>query len=943
MIYTQLALTALCPVVVSASLYLLGRRNIFSGWKYWQKQIFYGVIFGAVAVLATEFGIPIDGAVINARDAAPLCAGLIFGAPAGIITGFIGGAERYFASWWGAGFYTQIACSVSTVLAGFLAAVLREVLFDNKKPAWYYGLAAAVVMEILHMLMIFLTNMNDVHQAFIMVEKCAAPMIAVNGAAVMMAVLAVTILGRERLRPKKGRIQLAQSFSRWLLACVMLAFTVSSLFIFVLQTRLAVDDAQNMLKLYIDDVRADINDASDANLLKITQKIRDTLAQEGYSEEVLNALMNQYDVSEINVIDSKGLITHSTTSSYIGFNMRSGSQSNEFMVLTQDKDYLVQQYQAITYASGIFMKYAGMALSDGGFVQVGYNSARFQADIDEQVVGITRNRHVGENGFILITDEDFNLVSDPSGNEGQNLDVTGIWLQLDNAHKKAEEGMVENAGDLLYETVYNISCYAMYDISEGYYIIGVMPESEVVFTRNISVYITIFIEILVFALLFFLIYFLVKNLVVDNIQRINSALGEITGGNLNVSVDVRSNEEFASLSEDINSTVQTLKGYIAEASARIDKELEFAKTIQSSALPGVFPAFPERDEFDIYATMDAAREVGGDFYDFYFLDGNRLAFLIADVSGKGISAAMFMMKAKTVIKGYAEKELDLSEVMNNANNELCKNNEAQMFVTCWMGVLDLVTGVVRFVNAGHNRPLIRREGEKFEYLNMRPNFVLGGMEGVSYRMNELKLNPGDEIFLYTDGVTEAVDSNDAFYGDERLKLALDAIISGDAESVCNAVKMDMDAFVGKAAQFDDITMLSLKITPRKRLSVIPISENMEQVITFIETVSKENGLPIAVSSKISIAADEIFSNIIQYSGASESYVECVVKQRQFVLIFTDNGKPYNPMERSDPDTTLTAEEREIGGLGIYMVKKTMDQVSYEYREGFNILTIKKQW
>jgi serine phosphatase RsbU (regulator of sigma subunit) len=325
-----------------------------------------------------------------------------------------------------------------------------------------------------------------------------------------------------------------------------------------------------------------------------------------------------------------------------------------------------------------------------------------------------------------------------------------------------------------------------------------------------SVYVTVFMEIIVFAAVFVMIYFLIKILVIENIQKINKSLAEITDGNLNVTVNVRTNEEFSSLSDDINSTVITLKRYIAEAAARIDKELEFAKSIQYSALPNVFPPYPNRTEFDIFAEMITAKEVGGDFYDFYLLGKDRLAFLIADVSGKGIPAAMFMMTSKTLIKSLAETGMDVNEVFTHANEKLCENNDAGMFVTAWMGFLDLKTGFVSFANAGHNPPLVRHKNGSFEYLKSGRGFVLAGIEGTRYRKNELQLNEGDQIFLYTDGVTEATDAGNKLYGEERLLNNLNSHKDETAEALCKIIKTDIDKFVGDAPQFDDITMLCIR-------------------------------------------------------------------------------------------------------------------------------------
>ena len=208
--------------------------------------------------------------------------------------------------------------------------------------------------------------------------------------------------------------------------------------------------------------------------------------------------------------------------------------------------------------------------------------------------------------------------------------------------------------------------------------------------------------------------------------------------------------------------------------------------------------------------MDTAKEVGGDFYDFYFVDEDHLAFLIADVSGKGIPAAMFMMTAKTLLKSYAESGMNVSEVLTKANNKLCEGNDAGMFVTVWMGYLNTKTGEVTYTNAGHNPPLIRRADGSVEYIKSRPGLVLAGMEGIRYRSNTIQLSQGDILYLYTDGVTEATDLNNELYGESRLLAVLEKESNVDVHSMCHLVKADVDAFAGKAPQFDDISMLSLQ-------------------------------------------------------------------------------------------------------------------------------------
>jgi len=612
-------------------------------------------------------------------------------------------------------------------------------------------------------------------------------------------------MNRNRVNNKHVRI--SQTFQRWLFVVVTIAFLFTTAFLWFFQTRLSQQNAIELLSLNISDVRQDIIDASDENLLEraalVAEEINNNAAPD--SAFLLDMIV-KYNLAEANIIDSDGIITATTYKPFLNYDMASGTQSAEFMVLLQGQTEYAQSYQPTSYDPQILRKYGGVVLEGGGFVQVGYDSGRFQRDIDSLVVGLTRNRHVGEAGSIIIADEDFKIVSDRHDNEGRGLRITGLTFD--------PETIAEN--EPFTAEVYSESCYCMYVHTEGYYIIAVLPQKEAVLSRNVSVGITTAMEVIVFAALFLLIYILIKKLIVDNIHRINHSLSEITDGNLDVTVDVRSNEEFSSLSDDINSTVDTLKRYIADAAARIDAELEFARAIQHSSLPSVFPPYPGRKEFELFASMRTAKEVGGDFYDFYLIDDKTLAFLIADVSGKGIPAAMFMMQSKTLLKSCAESGMSVEEVFTQANEKLCEGNDAGMFVTAWMGILDIDTGLVTFANAGHNPPLIRRSDGSCEYLKTRPGFVLAGMESIRYRKNELQLMPGDMLYLYTDGVTEATDAANQLYGEYRLFDLLNKHGELQPQPLCENIITDVDKFTGEAPQFDDITMLCLKYSgPQK--------------------------------------------------------------------------------------------------------------------------------
>jgi len=606
------------------------------------------------------------------------------------------------------------------------------------------------------------------------------------------------------MKNKKTRI--SQSFQRWLLVLVIVAFLATTVFLWFIQTRLAENNAVNLLSLNISDVHHDITDASDENLLKLaTQIAADLDAVPSITDAYLKVLAYRYHVPELNCVGEDGIIYASTYPDFLNYDMASGAQSGEFMCLLEDQRAYAQSYQPTSFDATLMRKYGGVVMERGGFVQVGYDAKRFQEDIAQQVVGVTRNRHVGKNGCVIIIREDNSyIVSDPRGNEGRHLQVTGLWID---PNRVAE-------GEVFTSKVYGDNCYCMYRNSEGYRIIAVMPKSEAALSRNVAVGVTTAMQIAVFAALFILIFVLVKRLVVNNIYEINHSLSAISEGKLDTVVDVRSHVEFEDLSDDINSTVDTLKRYIADAAARIDAELAFAKAIQHSALPSVFPPYPNRKEFDIWATMHTAKEVGGDFYDFYFVDDDTLAFLVADVSGKGIPAAMFMMQSKTLLKSCAESGMSVEEVFTNANAKLCEGNEADMFVTAWMGYLNLKTGLLTFANAGHNPPLVKHADGSFSYLKSRAGFVLAGMDGVRYRKNELQLVPGDKIYLYTDGVTEATDLQEELYGEDRLLALINRYADADVQTICEAVKADVDLFVGEAPQFDDITMVCLDYHPQ---------------------------------------------------------------------------------------------------------------------------------
>lgn len=682
-IYDNLIFATLLPVFATCVFVLLNKTKYFDRIPYMVKQAIFGIAFGLIAVWGTENGIPYNGAVINVRDGAVLTAGLVFGAPAGIIAGLIGGIERYFAVYWGVGSYTQIACSVSTAFAGFLSAALRKQMFDDETPGFAMSLAIGIVMEVFHLSMVFVTNMSGVEKAMSVVKTCSLPMIPTNGLAVMLSSVVGNYFGEEKKEESKVKT-ISELIQFGLLIAVIAIFLFTTSFNFRMQTEITNSQIKSQLTQAMNDVVADVEDAT----------------------------------------------------------------------------------------------------SDG------------LSDIAEEISAAVSNKHVGTTGYVLVADKNLAIVG--SSSEHRHEFISDYGLDPNAPADTLNDGVVDG------EEVKFI-----YTEVDGYYIISILPIEEGYKVRSVATYVNVFMEIMAYAILFVLVYNMIKVVVVANINRTNTSLARIIDGDLDEVVDVKDTSEFIELSNDINLTVDRLKEFINEAKARIDAEIQYAKNIQESALPH---AFPNDNKYEIFALMEAAKGVGGDFYDFYKTTRHGVNFMIADVSGKGIPGAMFMMRAKAELHTLTETGIPVNEVFTYGNERLCEGNDAGMFVTAWEGNINLETGQVRFANAGHNPPVIMRTDGTVEYIRGKAGFVLAGMEGVKYQLQELQMNEGDVIFLYTDGVVEATNKDSELYGEDRLINCLKRIDLSTVtmDYLCCEVIGDVGQFVGDAEQFDDITMLALK-------------------------------------------------------------------------------------------------------------------------------------
>ena len=486
-IFLPLSIAACLSVFTSILVFHLEKKGIFNSLTYYKKQIYIGLLFGIVACIGSEAGVPMGGFILNVRDTSPICAGLLFGGPAGIIAGVIGGLERWFAVSWGAGEYTRLACALSTMLAGIIAALFRRYLFDNKKPTIFPAFAIGVLVETLHILMVFITHMNDVAGAFKVVKPSAVPLIAINSLAVSLTVFIISRLSKKQESKDKSKLKpISYSFQKGLLACVLIIFATTTVFSWKLQIYLSHSVTKKIISVNINDVEQDISDASDANMLKIAHEVADQLdAAPEITTPLLKELYQKYNVAEIDIIGPDGIIKESTNSKFIGFDMASGKQSDEFNVLLKGLKELVQDYQPISYDQTIYRKYAGVALKRGGYMQIGYAAEQFQRDIDEQIIGITRNRHVGEEGSLIIVDKYGLIVSDRNNYQGKTLDTTGFKIDW--------HSVPENT--IFVQKVYGKPSFCMYVVTEGYSIIGVLPVEEAMRTSDVAICLTVLLKI----------------------------------------------------------------------------------------------------------------------------------------------------------------------------------------------------------------------------------------------------------------------------------------------------------------------------------------------------------------------------------------------------------------------------------------------------------------
>ena len=388
-------------------------------------------------------------------------------------------------------------------------------------------------------------------------------------------------------------------------------------------------------------------------------------------------------------------------------------------------------------------------------------------------------------------------------------------------------------------------------------------------------------------------------------------------------------------------------GEITAVKERMENELEIARGIQMSMIPKIFPSYPERGDIDIFASIVPAKEVGGDLFDFFIMD-EKLYFCIGDVSGKGVPASLVMAVTRSLFRTLAAHEKSPGRIVTAMNESMSDMNESTMFVTFFCGVLDMKTGHLRYCNAGHNAPVLLNTAKT--PLPVVSNVPLGIVAGTAFQEQETDLKYDDTLFLYTDGVTEAENAKHELFGEERMINALSELKGSKAH--LEEMQKAISDFVGNAPQSDDITMLFIHYlneetpdTSERHLLIHNDIQQIPQLADFVETIAEEKHLDHSLTLSLNLALEEAVTNVIMYAYPEGTDglvdIEAIIREHSLSFVISDSGQPFDPTAQPDADVSQSIENRQVGGLGIYLVRSIMDNVSYERNGGKNILSMTK--
>jgi sigma-B regulation protein RsbU (phosphoserine phosphatase) len=633
-------------------------------------------------------------------------------------------------------------------------------------------------------------------------------------------------------------------------------------------------------------------------------------------------------------------------------------QAHAFWPLLTGKNKAVVQDARQREIDTQVFKYVGVAGVDKPrIVQVGYQAAMLRHL--QQRMGLTRlvNQLVSEGSVIAIRVLDRSMLTVDYAEQFRDHKVPApSEIDLANFRKLVSEGRSES---YLEASVLNVVAPIGAEGGElkGGAILVTLPTDHLQTAIRNQTRLAIAVSGLVLLVGSMIAIFGAKT-ISRPIADLTEMTRRIAGGDFTQRIAISAKNEIGALATSFNEMTRRLNESIEHlkettaAKERIESELQIAHEIQMSMVPKIFPPFPERSEFDIFATLVPAKEVGGDLYDFFFIDDDHLCFAVGDVSGKGVPASLFMAVTKTLFRATAGNGGSPGEILARLNSEICRDNESCMFVTFFCAILNIHTGQVHYSNAGHNLPFyLSRDG--VSPLENFGGISLGLVEGSPYATGRMLLRPGDALLLYTDGVTEAMDLAKTLYSDERLEQFLGTNRSSAPRQIIGDLASDVRHFAGQAPQSDDITVLALrylgtteKMTERVEVKLFNKLSELDRFNQTLTKFGRQRGLSDTVLHDLNLALEEILTNIISYGytdgGEHEIRVRLSVQPGEVKAEVEDDGQPFNPLDVPEPDTAKALEERTIGGLGIHLVRKIVDALEYKRQGERNLLTIKKK-
>ncbi len=621
-------------------------------------------------------------------------------------------------------------------------------------------------------------------------------------------ILWVTIMENNR-KQKGSELKIGTIVHVRLLALLVVSFVLAAIVGIVIQNAVQRRQSFTLIQEYIDDFFY-IWNFDESIREEETQWMQHTVEPAGKEYYMDDAILQRFvgangnTASELNYVDVNGIVTHSSNPDMIGYDLRSNDYTAPFLCLLDDEDYFAESLYPNPFQNDPSMKmvYIGLAFPDHqSMLLKGMTEEVWDRRLRANIADYIEPSRIGVSGYLLVLDEDLLIcaASYVSGiEEGTPFERVDVLPQKNGVIK---ETITDFDGQ---------KCYISAIKNNDFYLIGVYPKDEADTLRDKGNNLFVIEFVIIFLVLFVVISILVRNHILKQVEGIHTSLNRIIKGNLSEKVNVGGSVEFVGLSSGINEMVENLSDRLEQEKKQLAEKLENARRIQKSAVPQIFP---EHSSFALFACMEPAEMVSGDFYDFYLPTHDILAFVMADVSGIGMPAALYMMRAKTLIKTYAEQGIPVDQVAEKTNRKLCEDAVEEMSVTAWIGFLNLKSGEISFVNAGHPNPVLT--GEEVSFVKEETDMALGVSKDAHYVKQEITLGNGNGIFLYSSGAIGARNQNGEPYGEERLchvireqaKQAHESNGNDRCEAGCMAVMEDVKHHAAGAKRQDDITMM----------------------------------------------------------------------------------------------------------------------------------------